>query len=71
MRVVVPGLGAGVAASVGAAQLVRGQLYGVGAVEPTRMVGVSAVVLVASVAAVIIPTRRAASVDPMIALRSD
>jgi ABC-type antimicrobial peptide transport system permease subunit len=71
MRVVGPGIGVGIATSIAAAQLVRGQLYGVGTVEPSVMAGVSLAVLVASALAVLVPARRGASVDPMVALRSE
>ena len=69
--VVGPGIVVGIIASLGAAQLVRGQLYGVASVEPMVLAAVALVVLAASMLAVVVPARRGANVDPMIALRSE
>ena len=71
MLVVAPGIAVGLVGAVGAARLVRDQLFGVGAVEPTVLGGVAAVVLAASVIAVFLPARAGSRVDPMVALRSD
>ena len=71
MLVVVPGIAIGLVASVAAAQLVRGQLYGVGTVEPLVLGGVALVVLAASTVAVLIPARTGSKVDPMVALRAE
>ena len=71
MAVVAPGIAVGIVASIGAAQLVSGQLYGVGTVELSVLAAVAAVVLVASALAVIIPARSGSGIDPMVALRSE
>lgn len=71
MRVVLPGIVIGLVASIAAAQLVRGQLYGVGTVEPWVLGGVALVVLAASAVAVLIPARAGSKVDPMVALRAE
>ena len=63
------GLLIGLAIAFGLGMLIQSQLYGVKASDP--LVFVSASVLLALVAfmAALLPARRAASVDPMVALR--
>jgi ABC-type antimicrobial peptide transport system permease subunit len=63
------GLAAGVAASLGLARLIRGMLYEIGPGDPWTFAGVCAILAVAVWAACWIPARRAAAVDPMVALR--
>jgi predicted permease len=46
-------------------------LYGVSPTDPTTVVAVAGVLLVATLVAAFVPARRAASVNPMIALRAD
>jgi ABC-type antimicrobial peptide transport system permease subunit len=65
------GLGAGLIASVLAGRVIQKLLYGVQAVDPWVMLIVAALFLAAAVAAAFLPARRAASVDPMEALRSE
>ena len=71
MFVVAPGIAVGLAGAVGAAQLVRGQLYRVAVIEPAVLAGVAGVVLAASAMAVLLPARAGSRVDPTVALRSD
>lgn len=71
LLVVTPGIAVGLAGAVGAAQLVRGQLYGVAVIEPAVLAGVASVVLAASAIAVLLPARAGSRVDPMVSLRSD
>jgi ABC-type antimicrobial peptide transport system permease subunit len=44
-------------------------MFGIGALNWSILVGFSAVLMLAALAAAYIPARRAASVDPMVALR--
>jgi predicted permease len=71
MTLVLIGVALGMLAAVGASYLTAGILYGVEAVEPVTFVGVPALLAVVALAATWVPARRAASVDPMTALRSD
>ena len=71
MRLVVIGVALGLLTAVGASYLTAGILYGVEAVEPVTFLGVPALLGIVALAAIWVPARRAASVDPMTALRSD
>jgi len=65
------GLVAGLIASILAGRLIQRLLYGTQAVDPSVTLIVVALFLTAAIAAAFLPARRAASVDPMEALRSD
>ena len=66
-------VGAGVALGLGGAwvltRFLAALLYGVHAMDPLILAGVSGILILASLLAIYIPARRAASVDPMVALR--
>ena len=60
--------------SVGAwyvGRLMRGMVYGVGVVDPTAFLFVTLTLLGAGLVACLLPARRAASVDPIVALREE
>jgi putative ABC transport system permease protein len=63
------GMAAGVGAAIGLTRLIRSMLYEVGPGDPWTFVGVCAILGAAVAAACWIPARRAAAVDPMVALR--
>jgi len=65
------GIAAGVIAAIGCTRLIRSMLYGVAADDPSTIVGGTLVLLVVGLAATWIPARRAASVQPMDALRHE
>jgi ABC-type antimicrobial peptide transport system permease subunit len=65
------GLAAGVLASILVGRLVQKLLYGIRTVDTGVILIVAALFLSAAVAAAFLPARRAASVDPMDALRSE
>jgi macrolide transport system ATP-binding/permease protein len=67
----VTGLALGLAGAVGVATLIRKMLFGVAAWDTVTLVAVAAVLGVAAMAATFVPARRAASVDPVQALRSE
>ena len=61
----------GAAAALGLTSALRSLLYGISAVDVIAFGGAALVLSVAATLASLIPARRAASVDPMVALRSD
>lgn len=63
--VVIGGLGA-----LGTGRVLAFQLYEVSARDPLVLGGVAMILVLVSIAAVLVPARRATAVDPMIALRS-
>lgn len=71
MRLALTGTVLGVLGAVGSAQLVRGLLYGVSTLDPVAFTLVPAVLIAVAALAVYLPARRAASVDPMRALKTD
>ena len=71
LKLLVAGLGIGAIASAGSMQLLRSQLFGMNTVDPFALFSVAAVLAVVSMMACYVPARRAASVDPMRALRNE
>jgi putative ABC transport system permease protein len=69
LRPVAFGLGAGVFFALLGSRVFAGVLYGVSSADPVAFGGAMLVLLVAAAAAVFVPTRRAASVEPASALR--
>ena len=69
LRPVAVGLAAGAGVALVASQLIAGILYGVGARDPLAFGSAIAVLLASAAAAVFIPARRAARVDPAFVLR--
>jgi ABC-type antimicrobial peptide transport system permease subunit len=65
------GLGLGLIGSVIASRLLRSLLFGVNAWDPMTLSCVSATLAVVSLAAVFLPARRAAFVDPAEVLRTE
>jgi len=59
----------GLAASLVLTRLIAGMIYGVRISDPATYLGVGALLTVVAWLASYIPARRAASVDPMVALR--
>jgi hypothetical protein len=70
-RITAIGIGIGVALALGAGQVLHGVLYGVNRVEPLVLVTAPLILLAASLLASYLPARRATSVDPTVALRSE
>jgi predicted permease len=71
MRLVAGGCGLGLAAALPAGQLIQSQLYAVHPGEPSVYLGAIAVIVCAAALACWIPARRATSVSPMDALRTE
>jgi len=70
-RLIGLGLVVGCVAAISLAQLMRAMFFGVSATDPVIFVGVALLLIVVALLACWIPARRAAKVDPMIALRTD
>jgi putative ABC transport system permease protein len=69
LLLVVIGMALGLAGSFGLTRYLESQLYNVTATDPTTFVSVSAGLVLVAVLASLIPTRRAVTVDPTVALR--
>jgi MacB-like periplasmic core domain len=69
LRPVAIALAVGIGAAVLGSRVFSGVLYGVSATDPVAFAGASLELLAAATTAVIVPTRRAASVDPVSTLR--
>jgi ABC-type antimicrobial peptide transport system permease subunit len=65
------GAAVGLPVTVALTRFVRSQLYGVGSADPATLVGAAAALLVIAGVAAWLPARRAARVDPMVALRCE
>ena len=63
------GVTIGLAAALGLTRLMESQLFGVSPLDPLSYVAVSSVFLLGAVVASYLPARRAARVDPLVALR--
>jgi ABC-type antimicrobial peptide transport system permease subunit len=71
MLLALTGVSIGVAGSFLLVQLLSNMLFGVRATDPMTFVGAAAALLCVAAFASYIPARRAASIDPMQALRTD
>jgi predicted permease len=71
LRLALLGLTAGLAVSFAFTRFLRGMLFGIGAVDWITFASVAAVLFLVTLAACLVPARRASSVDPMQALRTE
>jgi predicted permease len=71
MAPVVAGVAIGAAAALALMQMAKSFLFGVSAADPLTYVAVTALLVGVALLACYVPARRAAKVDPMVALRSE
>jgi ABC-type antimicrobial peptide transport system permease subunit len=65
------GLGLGIPAAIGAGKLMTDQLFGVKPWDPVMLALATLLLALAALLASLIPARRAAGVEPMVALRNE
>jgi putative ABC transport system permease protein len=65
------GLAAGLAGALALTRVLKSLLVGVGPTDPVTLSAVSAVLILAALAACYLPARRATKVDPMVVLRDE
>lgn len=63
------GIAAGVVLALALSRLIAGMLFGITATDPLTIIGVAVLLGAVAFVANYLPARRAASVDPMVALR--
>ena len=71
IRLAGAGIGLGIMIALAVTRLLTALLYGVGASDPMTFVGVVALLALVSLVASYLPARRAARVNPIVALRSE
>jgi ABC-type antimicrobial peptide transport system permease subunit len=71
LRLALVGIAAGVAASFALTRLLSAQLFKVKPLDPLTFAAVPLILLGVALAAACLPARRAARVDPLVALRHD
>lgn len=69
LRLVILGVAIGLAISLGIAKVLATQLWGVSPYDPATLIAVPLLLLITGLVACWVPARRAARVDPLIALR--
>jgi putative ABC transport system permease protein len=69
MILVFEGIALGLAGAWALARLIRGRLYDVSATEPVRFVMLALLLAAVALVAIYVPARRAATVDPLVAIR--
>ncbi len=70
-RLVATGIVAGLACAVPLAQVLRSMLFGVSPSDPFTFIAIAVLLAIVALVACVVPARRAARVDPMIALRAE
>ena len=63
------GIAAGIVLALALSRLIAGMLFGITATDPLTIIGVAVLLGIVAFVANYLPARRAASVDPMVALR--
>jgi ABC-type antimicrobial peptide transport system permease subunit len=71
LRLVAAGVIVGIAVAAGAVRLVADMLYGLSPTDLLTYVGVALLLVAVALLACWLPARRAAKIDPMVALRAE
>jgi predicted permease len=71
MKLVLLGVGLGLAASLVATRIIASQLFGITATDPATFVSAPLLLLMVALLACFVPARRATKVDPLVALRDE
>ena len=71
MRLAFVGVTVGLLGAFALTRLIESLLFGVSATDPATFVVTAAVLLAVSLAASLVPARRASKVDPLVAIRQD
>lgn len=71
LKVVALGVAVGLSAALTLARVMASLLFGITATDPLTFAGVALLMVIVAVLACFVPARRAANVDPMIALRAE
>jgi ABC-type antimicrobial peptide transport system permease subunit len=71
IRMATIGLAIGLAGAVVVAHQMRAMVFGIGTLDPLSYLAACAMLVAAALAACVIPARRAVSLDPVVALRSE
>ncbi len=71
MRLVLIGIGIGAAGALALARLVSGMLFRTEPADPATFAAVSLLMILVAAPACLIPARRAARIDPILALRDE
>ena len=65
------GIAAGLAAAIAAARLLAARLYEISPIDPVVYASVTGLMVLTAITATVVPARRAATVNPVIALREE
>ncbi len=69
MALALIGIGLGLAGALSLTRVIGGMVYGVPTTDPLTLATVSVVLIIVALVACVVPARRAATVDPLAALR--